>query len=71
MEEATHTKRDERKRSETKQPNPYMAILCIIRFGGRINPSNKKLDENFGRNLSSFIIRYRNAFGGDMEVMTR
>jgi hypothetical protein len=28
-------------------------------FGGRANQFNKKLDENFGRNLSSFIIRYR------------
>jgi hypothetical protein len=30
-----------------------------MRFGGRAKRSNKKLDENFGRNLSSFIIRYR------------
>jgi hypothetical protein len=28
-------------------------------FGGRAKRSNKKLDENFGRNLNSFIIIYR------------
>jgi hypothetical protein len=28
-------------------------------FGGRAKPSKNLLDENSGRNLSSFIIRYR------------
>jgi hypothetical protein len=34
-------------------------IVGNMVLSGRAKPSNKKLDENFGRNLSSFIIRYR------------
>jgi hypothetical protein len=30
-----------------------------MRFGLREEQFNKKLDENFGKTLSSFIIRYR------------
>jgi hypothetical protein len=34
--------------SGTKQPNRYMAILCIMRFGGRVKWSQKKsVDETF------------------------
>jgi hypothetical protein len=29
--------------------------VCIMWFGGRANRSNEKLDENFGRNLASFM----------------
>jgi hypothetical protein len=36
-----------------------MASLRIMRFGGRVKRSKIKLDENSGRNLRSFIIRYR------------
>jgi hypothetical protein len=32
-------------------PNESVAIWYIMRFGGRANRSNEKLDENFGRNL--------------------
>jgi hypothetical protein len=35
-----------------------VASARIMRFGGRVKWSNEKLDENFGRNLNSFIIRY-------------
>jgi hypothetical protein len=39
--------------------NGTMAFYCIMRFGGRVKWAKYKLDENSGRNLSSFIIRYR------------
>jgi uncharacterized protein YuzE len=32
--------------------------VCIMYFCGRVKSSKKSVDENFGRNLSSFIIRY-------------
>jgi hypothetical protein len=32
--------------------------VCNMYFGGRANGPKKKLEENFGRIISSFIIRY-------------
>jgi hypothetical protein len=56
----------DRRKGETEnsrfwfRTNRYIMALCSsMWFGGRVKRSNKKLDENFGRNLSSFIIRYR------------
>jgi hypothetical protein len=48
--------REEINKIETE---PVVADCSIMCFGGRAKRSNEKLDENFGRNLSSFIIRYR------------
>jgi hypothetical protein len=33
--------------------------VCIMYFYGRVKSSKKSVDESFGRNLSSFINRYR------------
>jgi hypothetical protein len=33
-------------------------LYCNILFGGKVIPETKVLDENFDKNLTSFIIRY-------------
>jgi hypothetical protein len=46
------------KKVKTKQNETVsVAISSIMRFGGRVKLSKKMLDESFGRNLSSFIIK--------------
>jgi hypothetical protein len=38
-----------------KKQTGIMIFCCIMYYGGRVKLENKMLDENFGRNLSSFI----------------
>jgi hypothetical protein len=52
-------RRREENRSFVSEGTGIVAFSCIMYYDERAKSENKKLDENFGKNFSSFISRYR------------